>query len=134
MLAKNLPIELIDKIVQFDGRIKYRKGEFVIVIDPSVLKEYESLLDPLLKKKTRISNSVKFKTHRDYFLPYVDDQFVIRNEKIEEAFYFEFDFDNMHGVGLSYDYHWFSNDFKISYFDDRNYMWNNHVQAETIIN
>ena len=29
MLAKKLPIELIDKIVQFDGRIKYRKGEFV---------------------------------------------------------------------------------------------------------
>ena len=50
----NLPLELVDKILQYDGRIKYRKGEFVNVIDPKLWRFYRFILDPLLKKKINI--------------------------------------------------------------------------------
>ncbi len=30
----NLPLELVDKILRYDGRMKYRKGEFVDIIHP----------------------------------------------------------------------------------------------------
>ena len=36
----NLPIELVDKILQYDGRMKYRKGEFVNLIHPINLGFY----------------------------------------------------------------------------------------------
>ena len=121
MLAPHLPLEIIDIILQYDGRIKYRNGEFVNVIHPNLLKMYSALIVPLLKKKININKSIKYKTH-EYFINVNDDPLLIRNRKIEEAFYFEFDFDNLSGVGLSYDYCWFSNDFKVSYFDDRRYL------------
>ena len=40
----NLPLELVDKILQYDGRIKYRKGEFVDVIDPTILNFFCSIV------------------------------------------------------------------------------------------
>jgi len=36
-LSYNLPLEVIDKILQYDGRIKYRNGEFINVIHPLIL-------------------------------------------------------------------------------------------------
>ena len=50
----NLPLELVDKILQYDGRIKYRKGEFFNVIHPRDLNFYQCILNPLLKKKQNI--------------------------------------------------------------------------------
>ena len=47
----NLPFELVDKILQYDGRIKYRKGEFVDVIHPRDLNFYRFILTPILKKR-----------------------------------------------------------------------------------
>ena len=43
----DLPLELVDKILQYDGRIKYRKGEFVNVIHPRDLKFYRFILNPM---------------------------------------------------------------------------------------
>ena len=47
----NLPLEIVDKILQYDGRIKYRKSEFVNVIHPRDLNFYRFILNPVLKKK-----------------------------------------------------------------------------------
>ena len=47
----NLPIELVDKILQYDGRIKYRKGEIVNLIHPRDLDFYRFVLNPLIEKK-----------------------------------------------------------------------------------
>ena len=118
---KNLPLELVDKILQYDGRIKYKRGEFINVIHPSDLKFYNNLLNPIIEKKKKIKTSIQYKQHRYYFNPHQDNTEII-NEKIEKKFYFEFDFDSLPGVGLSYDYGWNYNYFKISYFDDRVYI------------
>ena len=48
----NFPIELVDKILQYDGRIKYRK-EFVDVMHPKILEFYRFILNPVLKKKIK---------------------------------------------------------------------------------
>ena len=50
-LSYNLPLEVIDKILQYDGRIKYRNGEFINVIHPLILGFYRFILNSLLKKK-----------------------------------------------------------------------------------
>ena len=50
----NLPIELVDKILQYDGRMKYRKGEFVNLIHPRDLDFYRFVLNPLIEKKINI--------------------------------------------------------------------------------
>ena len=50
-ISYNLPLELVDKILQYDGRIKYRKGEFINVIHPINLGFYRFILNPILKKK-----------------------------------------------------------------------------------
>ena len=125
----NLPIELVDKILQYDGRMKYRKGEFVNVIHPNVLNFYKSILNPLLKKKVQIKNSIKYKTKRYYFNPHQDVPII--EEDTEQKFYFEFDFDSLPGVGLSYDYGWNHDYFKVSYFDDRVYI-NQHAPQEIL--
>ena len=49
MLAPHLPLEIIDIILQYDGRIKYRNGEFVNIIHPNLLKMYNALIVPLLE-------------------------------------------------------------------------------------
>lgn len=46
-LYKTLPMDIVMIILQYDGRIKYRNGEFVNVIHPNLLKMYSALLVPL---------------------------------------------------------------------------------------
>ena len=64
----NLPVELVDKILQYDGRIKYRKGEFVNVIHPGDSRYF--IVEKVITKKqniitigicsiNRISNNIK---------------------------------------------------------------------------
>jgi hypothetical protein len=137
----NLPLELVDKILQYDGRIKYRKGEFVDVIGPKVLKFYKSILNPLLKKKqnittigicsiNRISNKLSSSLPDDpgfNFSPtwnfYAKNMFL--REGTNNKFYFEIEFDSLPGVGLCYDYYWGYNNFQIVYFDTRG-GWTQH--------
>ena len=49
----NLPLELVDKIFQYDGRIKYRKGEFVNIIHERDLNFYKCILNHVLKKSSK---------------------------------------------------------------------------------
>ena len=128
----NIPIDIVNKILEYDGRIKYRKGEFVDIIHSSILHFYKFILNPLLKKKVQIKNSIKYKTKRYYFNPHQDDVSIIE-ENIEQKFYFEFEFDSLPGVGLSYDYGYNHNHnyCKVSYFDDRVYM-NQHTPQEIL--
>jgi hypothetical protein len=131
----NFPLELVGKIVEYDGRMKYRKGEFVNVIDPVILDLYKCILNPLLKKKqninrigicsiNRISNELSasipdnpgFNFGRTWNF-YTKDMFF--REGTINKFYFEFEFDSLPGVGLCYDYYWGYNNFQIVYFDRR---------------
>ena len=137
----NLPLELVDKILQYDGRIKYRKGEFVNVIHPRDLDFYNCILNPLIKKKqniitigicsiNRISNKLSSSlpdNHGFNFGPtwnfYTKNKFL--REGTNNKFYFEFEFDSLPGVGLCYDYYWGYNNFQIVYFDTRG-GWTQH--------
>ena len=128
----NLPLELVDKILQYDGRIKYRKGEFFNVIHPRDLNFYRFILNPVLKKKnnmhidieqlTNSSNGIVDTTtiekghfERGHNMRFIDNKYVFTNK-----FYFEFEFDSISGVGLCYDYYWGTSFFEICYFNLRN--------------
>ena len=142
----NLPVELVDKILQYDGRIKYRKGEFVNVIHPRDLNFYRFILNSVLTKKINmhidienITNSpfgiVELTTleighfERGHNMRFIDNKWVYTNK-----FYFEFEFDSLPGVGLCYDYYWGTSCFEICYYDFRKVnQWNNPLQIRTII-
>ena len=141
----NLPIELVDKILQYDGQIKYRKGEFVNVIHPRDLNFYKCILNPLIKKKqniitigicsiNRISNKLSSSLPNDPGLNFSHTwNFYTKNKFLREGtnnkFYFEIEFDSLPGVGLCYDYYWGYDYFEIVYFDTRD-GWTQH---ETVI-
>ena len=139
----NLPLELVDKILQYDGRIKYRKSEFVNVIHPRDLNFYRFILNPLLKKKVNMHIDIEKLTNspngivetttiekghfeRGHHMRFIDNKYVYTNK-----FYFEFEFDSLPGVGLCYDYYWGTSFFEICYFNLRN--TNEWKQIRTII-
>ena len=136
----NLPLEIVDKILQYDWRIKYRKSEFVNVIHPRVLDSYGFILNSLLEKKinmyidfewltTSFNGIVETDENYQYGKRFIDNKYVYTNK-----FYFEFEFDSLPRVGLSYDYYWTTSFFEICYYDFRNpNEWNNHRQIRTII-
>ena len=115
MLAPHLPLEIIDIILQYDGRIKYRNGEFVNVIHQHDLNFYNKLLFSMLKNKISINSNVRYVTHVDEF-EFDEPPFVLRKNNIEEKFYFDFNFDKLNHAGLAYSYYWFEDDFEISFF------------------
>ena len=135
----NLPIELVDKILQYDGRMKYRKGEFVNVIHPRDLNFYRFILNYVLKKKINMHIDIEQLTNSPngmvetvtnesgHNMRFIDNKYVYTNK-----FYFEFEFDSLPGAGLCYDYHWVSSFFEICYYDLRNV--NEWKQIRTIIN
>ena len=97
-----IPKELVNIIFEYDGRIKYRKGEYVNIIHKKDTR-YESL-KPILLKKLKIISNIQ-----------VD----------ELGFFFDFSFDIDDRVGLCYDYNWsyHNNKFEICYYDFRNDGW-----------
>ena len=125
----NLPLELVDKILQFDGRIKYRKGEFINIIHPDVLGFYTFILKPLFKKKINILKTIDTAGVGYYLNSFVNTGFEKFHEK---RFYFEFEFDSLKDVGLCYDYYWGNRFFEICYYDLRN--TNEWKQIRTTIN
>ena len=127
----SLPIELVDKILQYDGRIKYRKGEFVNVIHPRDLNFYRYILNPVLNKKINmhidmenITNSpngiVETTTIERGHFEFHNARFINNKYVYTNKFYFEFEFDSLPGVGLCYDYYWGTSLFEICYYDLRN--------------
>ena len=96
----SLPKELLHIILEYDGRIKYRKGEYVNIIhkhDPRY-----SIIQKVINKKIEIMKGIQI-------------------ENITR-FYFEFGFDTDRAFGLCYDYNFSRpNKFEICYFDFRDY-------------
>ena len=135
----NLQLELVDKILQYDGRIKYRKGEFVNAIHPRDLNFYRFILNSVLKKKINMHIDIEQLTNSpngivetvanesDHNMRFINNKYVYTNK-----FYFEFEFDSLPGAGLCYDYYWGSSFFEICYYDLRNV--NEWKQIRTIIN
>ena len=104
----NIPKELIDLILNYDGRIKYTKGKYV-----NIIHKYDfrySIINPLIIKKLKIMKTMDIRGHR---------------------FYCEFGFDSDERIGLCLDYNFLYSDntFEICYYDIRD-GW---IQIRTII-
>ena len=123
-LSKKIPIEIIDKIFSYDGRIKYKRDTFINVIHP--YDERYDLLIPIINKKIRIF----YYTHTSYIgvKPSKTYNPIIHGKK----FYFKIDFDNLHGRGLCYYYYWGEPHFEICYFNIRG-EWQYWKNIRTII-
>lgn len=105
-----IPIELLNIILEYDGRIKYRKGKYVNIIHKRDIRY--NMLNHIINKKIEIMKN----TERD---------------RRGSGFYFEFGFDTCKGAGLCYDYNFsWKNKFEICYYDTRNNGW---VQIRTYI-
>lgn len=93
-----VPKELLDIILEYDGRIKYKNGKYV-----NILHKYDlryNIIKPVISKKFGIMKEIE-----------------IHGSK----FYFEFGFDTCDGRGLCYDYNFSSNNkFEICYYDFKN--------------
>ena len=98
MLIPYIPKDLLHLILDYDGRIKYRKGLYINILHKH--DERYNIIKPLIGKKIEIMKNV---------------------ELFDSGFYFEFSFDTFNGVGLVYDNDFsYINEFEICYFDFRN--------------
>jgi hypothetical protein len=98
MQVKYIPKELLNIILEYDGRIKYKKGKYINIIHKN--DERYNIIKPVINKKIKIINKIDLRG---------------------SDFYFEFDFDSDFRVGLCYDYGFNSpNTFEICYYDTRN--------------
>jgi hypothetical protein len=95
------PKDVLNVILEYDGRIKYKNGKYVNVIHKN--DERYNIITPIINKKMKILQNI---------------------ELSGLGFYFEFSFDMCNGVGLVYDYNFsYSNKFEICYYDIRNNGW-----------
>ena len=93
-----IPKELLDIILAYDGRIKYKNGKYVNIIHKN--DERYNIITPIISKKMEIMQNI---------------------ELSGSGFYFEFGFDICKSVGLVYDYNFsYTNKFEICYYDWRN--------------
>ena len=98
-----LPKELINIILEYYGKIKYRKGEYVDTIHKHDYR-YD-IIKLIIGKKINILKTID-------------------SRSTNNSFYFEFGFDSDERVGLCYDYNFsFQNKFEICYYDIRNGGW-----------
>lgn len=94
-----IPKELLHIILAYDGRIKYRCGIYMNVLDKN--DERYNTITPIIRKKIEITRNIEM-------------------DKEKGGFYFQFDFDNYANVGLVYDCNFSYPDiFEICYYDWR---------------
>ena len=97
MKVPYIPKELLHLILEYDGRIKYRNGKYINIIDKND-KRYD-IVKPIIGKKMEILKTI------DIF----DDG--------SGDFYFEFMFDGFNDIGLCYELEF--DVFEICYYDSR---------------
>ena len=103
-----IPTELLDIILQYDGKIKYKNGKFVNIIHKN--DERYNIIKSIMTKKMKIMGTI---------------------ELCDSGFYFEFCFNICKRIGLVYDYNFsFKDKYEICYFDFRN---NNNIQIRTYL-
>ena len=95
-MEKYLPHYLINIILDYDGRIKYKNGKYINIIHKHDFRY--NIIELLIKKKKEIMKDTC--THGS-------------------RFYFEFSFNNEFPMGLCYDYGWSYNDnaFEICFYN-----------------
>jgi hypothetical protein len=96
-----IPNELIHIILEYDGRIKYKKGQYINIIHKK--DERYTIIRPVIIKKMKIMETIELDGSK---------------------FYFEFAFDSLNNsVGLCYDFNFsYEKFFEICYYDVR-YDW-----------
>ena len=96
-----IPTELLDIILEYDGRIKNKHGKYVNIIHKN--DERYNIITPIITKKLLIMKDI---------------------EIANDGFYFEFGFDVCNAIGLVYDYNFsYKDKFEICYYDMRNNGW-----------
>ena len=94
----HFPIDIINIILEYDGRIKYRRDKYVNIIHKHDARY--NMITPLINKKMEIMKEITLAT--------------------PSSFYFEFGFDINHGIGLCYDYNFsYPGKFEICYYEWR---------------
>ncbi len=97
MIGPYVPRDVLNVILEYDGRLKYKKGKYVDIIHKHDIRY--NMVDPIIKKKTEIMKHAEIHG---------------------EGFYFEFAFDIDNRVGLCFDYNFsYENKFEICYYDTR---------------
>lgn len=99
MFNKHLPTDIINIILAYDGRIKYKRNKYVNIIHKHDTRY--NMVTPLINKKLEIMKEITFANNC-------------------KSFYFEFGFDTIRSVGLCFDYNYsYENKFEICYYDWR---------------
>jgi hypothetical protein len=108
MQISNIPNELLNIILEYDGNIKYKYGKYVNIIHKN--DERYNMITPLITKKIEIMKTI---------------------ELSGSSFYFDFGFNLSNDIGLVYDYNFsYRNKFEICYYDMRNL---NIIQIRTYL-
>ena len=98
MFFSYIPKELLHIILEYDGRIKYRRSEYVNIIHKKDYRYF--VIYPVINKKIDIIKKIIFTD--------------------KNRFYFDFCF-NYLNMGLSYDFNWsFDNQYEISFYYCKN--------------
>jgi hypothetical protein len=94
-----IPTDILDIILEYDGRVKYKHGKYVNIIHKNDTR-YDVIQKVITKKLIIMEKNV---------------------ELTKDGFYFEFGFDVCNAVGLVYDYNFsYKDKFEICYYDWRN--------------
>jgi hypothetical protein len=93
-----IPRDVLHIILEYDGRIKYKNGQYVDIIHKN--DERYNLVRPIMTKKLRIMKTIQIN---------------------EYGFYFRVGFDASNSKGLTYDYNCsYTKMFELCYYDTRN--------------
>lgn len=110
-ICPKLPLDIINIILDYDGRIKYKRGKYVNIIHNHDTRY--NMITPLINKKMEILKGITLASPSE--------------------FYFEFGFDIDKRVGLCYDYNFsYTDKFEICYYDWRESN-NGIIQIRTYI-
>ena len=99
MKEQYIPKELLHIILEYDGRIKYRNGKYINIIDKK--DDRYDIVKPLINKKMEILETIDFVNYNS------------------TDWYFEFSFDGLNHIGLCYDLGNNGDIFEICYYDSR---------------